>query len=349
MTAAGRFLKKWAPGVYAQLVGHIDRARRLFQSGAPYITDDLGGSFKEYVKTHDKEVLLARLLSGLDAESQTVVRCITDRVLFFDDAGKRASSNRVKRNVQELLPVEVPHRKREIQAVLRQCSRQFNLLGGRPEASVFYFFHGLTLLPPKVVARLRGTHLMDVGAYVGDSAIALSRYGFSKTFSLEMSAVSAGRYTKNMARFGMNPDHFMLIREGVARADGGESVLIRDSGSAGTSIFRHGPVSNTIAVSTRSADSLVDAYGIEPGFIKVDIEGAAKEFVLGATRTLTRFRPVLSIAIYHNPMEYFEVKPLLEEMLPDYSFMIRKLDPGISQNLIHSEVVLLGWSNEMNN
>ena len=342
-------MKKMAPGLYAPLVGGIGWLRRLFQSRAPYITDDLGGSFKEYVKTHDKDVLLGRLLTGLDPQSQTVVRCITNRVLLFDDAAQRWSAARKNKTVHELLPVELPPQKREIQAVLRQCARQFDLLGARPEASVFYFFHGLVLLPPPVVTKLRNTHCMDVGAYVGDSAIALSRYGFTKIFSFEMSVLSAERYLKNMDRHGIDQKQFVLIREGVARDDEVGRVVIHDAGSAGTSLFRNGNVRQALEVPTRSTDTMVEAYGIEPRFIKVDIEGAAKEFVLGATRTLTRYRPVLSIAIYHNPTEYFEVKPLLEEVLPNYTFMIRKLDPGVTQNLIHSEVVLLAWPNEMNN
>ncbi|GAB7141350.1 hypothetical protein RsTz2092_13270 [Deferribacterales bacterium RsTz2092] len=44
------------------------------------------------------------------------------------------------------------------------------------------------------------------------------------------------------------------------------------------------------------------------------------------TKTIQRFRPVLSLAIYHNPEEFFETKPLLEQIVKglNYTFKIQK-------------------------
>jgi FkbM family methyltransferase len=46
----------------------------------------------------------------------------------------------------------------------------------------------------------------------------------------------------------------------------------------------------------------------EINFVKMDIEGAEREAVRGAARTLKRFRPRLSIAVYHSPTGYFAIK-----------------------------------------
>jgi hypothetical protein len=71
------------------------------------------------------------------------------------------------------------------------------------------------------------------------------------------------------------------------------------------------------------------------------------DFVKGAQKTLSKFRPVLSVAIYHNPIEFFEVKPALEQLLTNYTFLIRKLSSQVKFNQIHSEVVLLGYPKEL--
>ncbi|GHU88876.1 hypothetical protein AGMMS49941_13110 [Deferribacterales bacterium] len=44
------------------------------------------------------------------------------------------------------------------------------------------------------------------------------------------------------------------------------------------------------------------------------------------TKTIQRFRPVLSLAIYHNIEEFFGTKPLLEEIVKgmDYTFKLQK-------------------------
>ena len=52
----------------------------------------------------------------------------------------------------------------------------------------------------------------------------------------------------------------------------------------------------------------------------MDVEGHALEILRGAIRTIKNQRPVLSIAIYHNSSELFEVKPFLERHIKDYVF-----------------------------
>lgn len=49
----------------------------------------------------------------------------------------------------------------------------------------------------------------------------------------------------------------------------------------------------TITVPCSRVDDLVEQQGLEPGFLKMDVEGAEWEVFQGAVRTLERFRPVL--------------------------------------------------------
>ena len=126
-----------------------------------------------------------------------------------------------------------------------------------------------------------------------------------------------------------------------------EPVKLNDTGSSGLSALRKSGKYDEISIERKSLDYIVAKNKISPRFIKVDIEGNGLEFVKGARETLIKFRPVLSVAIYHNPYEFFEVKPLLESYLANYVFILRKLSTGIRNNLCHSEIVLLGYPKEI--
>ena len=63
------------------------------------------------------------------------------------------------------------------------------------------------------------------------------------------------------------------------------------------------------------------------GLIKLDIEGSELEAIKAAKETIRKFNPILLISLYHHPKDFFEVKPLVETINPDYTFRIRKLDP----------------------
>lgn len=45
----------------------------------------------------------------------------------------------------------------------------------------------------------------------------------------------------------------------------------------------------------------------EVGFIKFDLEGAGYQAIMGSLKTIAKYRPILSIAIYHSPIEFFKI------------------------------------------
>jgi hypothetical protein len=62
------------------------------------------------------------------------------------------------------------------------------------------------------------------------------------------------------------------------------------------------------------------------GLLKMDIEGAEYDVILGAIETIRRCLPVMLISIYHTPKEFFELKPLIDKISQGrYSFLVRQL------------------------
>ena len=84
-------------------------------------------------------------------------------------------------------------------------------------------------------------------------------------------------------------------------------------------------------------DDFVRENGLRPGLIKVDVEGAEQQFLAGARETIRTMKPALLISIYHNGDDFFSIKPMLEELNPDYRFRIRH--PAIGTVLMETMLI----------
>lgn len=343
MKKPGPFLRKYFPEIYFFLVKLKNRINRLFSPYSVYITDSLGGSFKKYMAEPGFISRVEDLKRNLDPESVDTVDVIIKRLAYYPDESQKRRISKREPVAGGLLEVETEKASVEIEKCIKEATGKHNYLAGRPEESVFCYFHGLTFLPREVSNYIADSDFFDIGAFVGDSAIALNQYNFRKIFSVEISLKSIAKYRVNMARAGIENDRFEIIHAAIAPDDKREPVRLADTGSAGFSLLRNRGKYDEISIEQRSTDYIADKYGISPRFIKVDIEGSAFDFAKGAIKTLTSFRPVVSIAIYHNPVEFFEVKPFLEGFLTNYKFLIRKLSAGVRNNLCHSDVFLIGY------
>jgi len=84
-------------------------------------------------------------------------------------------------------------------------------------------------------------------------------------------------------------------------------------------------------------DTIVERVGLERvDFIKMDIEGAEVDALLGAEETIKRFKPKLAICTYHRPTDPVEIRKILLKYNPNYKF--KELERG--------EKVLYAWDPE---
>lgn len=347
MAKLGGTIKSRFPYVYHLLVNTVNYFLQLAKPFSIYITDNLGGSFKSYIIHNDMVSKISLLKKGLDNESNETIDVILQRILNYPDERYKQKTAKGKQVIGGLLPAEAEPYRALIMSELKRYKHQIPHISGNIEESVFYFFHGLRLLPEKVIRYIRGGDFMDIGAFIGDSSIALLKYDYRKIYAVEISAKSINQFINNMAKSGIQKTRFEVIHAGISAEDTDESFKIADTGSAGLSSLRNTGKYDEITVPRKTLDGIVSQFKIEPRFIKVDIEGNGLEFTKGAIDTIKRFRPVLSIAVYHNPQEFFEVKPLLEKSVEGYVFMIRKLSCGIKYNQCHSEIILIGYPGEI--
>lgn len=177
---------------------------------------------------------------------------------------------------------------------------------------VFFFKHGLINCDKSILEYIRRRDIFDLGGYVGDSAIVLSQYTDCTVFSFELSHKNAEQFRETVKRNGLK--NVVLTELGVG--DQRKEIAISDTGQQSTGVC----VEGTDIASLTTVDDEVCRLKANVGFIKADLEGFGLKMIYGAIDTIKKYRPVMSIGIYHNYDELFELKPFLEKHVENYVF-----------------------------
>ena len=76
-------------------------------------------------------------------------------------------------------------------------------------------------------------------------------------------------------------------------------------------------------------------------WIQADVGGMSMPVVRGAEKMIKRDKPLITVAIYHNPEEFFGIVPLLHEWVPEYKFMVRRCQ--CNPRITYSEITLIAY------
>ena len=162
--------------------------------------------------------------------------------------------------------------------------------------------------------------IIDCGAFTGDSIETFVREGLtfenyfafepdSENYSLLLDAIK----TKNFA--GIFP---------IRLATWSKSCIIKFQKSGGNNSGAHisDAVSNNLdRVLAVKLDDMFASQRID--LIKMDIEGAEKETLLGLIDTIKANTPFLAISVYHKPEDLWEIPILIDKISNNYSYFLR--------------------------
>lgn len=71
-------------------------------------------------------------------------------------------------------------------------------------------------------------------------------------------------------------------------------------------------------------------------FIKMDIEGAEREALIGAENIIKEQKPKLAISIYHKKEDIWEIPNLILEINPNYKFYIRQYSLRDAETVLYA-------------
>ncbi len=155
--------------------------------------------------------------------------------------------------------------------------------------------------------------LVDLGAYTGDSI-----HGFLNTY---------GAY-KRIYAYELTPGTFDTLKENVG---GLENIELRQKGGGSENAIMYvennkNGVGNKIL---ESGDTPVEIVSLDSDIseritlIKMDIEGAEKDAIIGAKNHILNEKPQMMISAYHLPADIFNIPILINEIRDDYRFYLR--------------------------
>ena len=70
-------------------------------------------------------------------------------------------------------------------------------------------------------------------------------------------------------------------------------------------------------------------------FIKMDIEGAEYRALLGAERTIKKYRPRMALSVYHKPQDIIEIPALLLKYDDSYKFALRQYSSTADETILY--------------
>ena len=192
-----------------------------------------------------------------------------------------------------------------------------------------------------MLSSVKEKDIIDVGAYVGDSAFILNQLKPQKIYAFEANTKNYDLLLKTIKLNHLNN----VIAENLALGDKAtETVQIADNEACSyivDSCISDLPVQ---ACQMITLDKYVSEHPeMNIGLIKVDIEGKEQNFLTGAIETIKKFRPMLILSIYHNWADFLQIKKQIEALNLGYKFIISKPTSGA----IILETELLAYPEEL--
>lgn len=288
----------------------------------------------EYLTEHDSQSLLPDLCKGLDEIStEHLTRVVWLYERFFDEdklSEKIAIEQQYAWCSEDMRKAGLFERFQ--QETMPAIATKYNLPKG---INSYLFFNKFCLdeVDTDMPARIRGKTIIDGGAFVGDSAVMFYDSYCPKNILAFEPAHATFEILKQVIEKSNLSDKIIPILKGIGNK--ADSMRLRNIGvdavnpaaTFSTCMDNLPEVGDKIEIST--IDLEVAAGHYEVGLIKLDIEGFEKSAIEGALETIQRDKPVLIISLYHNPIDFFEIKPLLESLNLGYKFMVRRAEATI--------------------
>ena len=204
---------------------------------------------------------------------------------------------------------------------------------------VFVIHHGFRFARQEVLYYVKDKEVIDIGAFLGDSALLLSNYTNKKIHSFEVSPKHCEVMKNNLIKNHIE-DRVEIHNMGL----GDEQTtmyLSRNEVYSGQSVSNHG----SVPVPMDTVDNIVKKFNLNPGIIKADIEGYELKMLYGARETIKKYRPIITISLYHNYDGMFRI-PDYVKSFGNYKFGLRACSQGHGH---FGELIMFAYPAEIGN
>ncbi|NRY60049.1 FkbM family methyltransferase [Clostridium beijerinckii] len=170
------------------------------------------------------------------------------------------------------------------------------------------------------ILKLNGNEsFLDAGAFDGDTVLEFINFvrgEFNNIYAFEPDKVNFDRLTNNTQLLSYK-NKIKFEKSGLYKDSLG--ITFENHHNMGSHIVKD---DSNNSISTISIDDYSKKNEIS--FIKMDIEGAEIDAILGGSETLKKHKPKLAICIYHRMDDLWEIPLLIKKIQPEYKIFIRQ-------------------------
>ena len=173
--------------------------------------------------------------------------------------------------------------------------------------------------------------LFDCGAFTGDTIedfVTFTNKKYKKIVAFEPDEKNVKRLN---AFINNKIENVVVIQKATGDKNGKVSFL--NKGNMFSKIVDVKDSSDELSVDIVRLDNYIDYH---PTLIKMDIEGAELDSLIGATQIIKTQKPKLAICIYHMPFDFYEIPKFLKSLVPEYKFKVRQHEPGFCETVLYA-------------
>lgn len=175
--------------------------------------------------------------------------------------------------------------------------------------------------------------LFDCGAFTGDTIedfVTFTNKKYKKIVAFEP-------YEKNVKRLNAfinnKIENVVVIQKATGDKNG--KVAFLNNGNMFSKTVDVKDSSDELSVDIVRLDNYIDYH---PTLIKMDIEGAELDSLIGATQIIKTLKPKLAICIYHMPFDFYEIPKFLKSLVPEYKFKVRQHESGFCETVLYAYI-----------
>lgn len=170
--------------------------------------------------------------------------------------------------------------------------------------------------------------LLDVGAFTGDTILEFLKftdYKYKKIIAME-----ANSETFNILKNTISQNNIKDVElYNLGALD--KACEVNFSNEEGRSTISD---NGSQIIKMDTLDSLFMDTPIT--LIKMDIEGAEQQALIGAKNLIQKYKPKLAICIYHKTEDLYKIPLMIKEILPEYKLQMRHYGCTLDETVIYA-------------
>lgn len=190
---------------------------------------------------------------------------------------------------------------------------------------------GAQYFPQDIIKLKKDEVFVDVGAFDGDTVALFIKEScgkFNKIISYELDRNNYLKLLENVNQYETEIKS-RIISHNMGLMNENKSINYF-SGSTSAVIDPHSSATGHVV---KLSEHLKN---ISPTYIKMDIEGAELDALMGAEEIIKTCKPKLAVCVYHNPEHFWHIPFYIKKIAPEYRIYLRHHSLDITETVCYA-------------